>query len=102
MRAVLAAADQVAAIRPTRVGIDETVMTTGKLTARRREFLTALVCQETSLVVAVAQGRDRASAVRLLAAHAPDGDAKVVGFSPLRWGGQRRWRAGLGLGCLLA
>jgi transposase len=76
MRAVLAAADQVAAIRPTRVGIDETVMTTGRLTTRRREFLTALVCLETSLVVAVAQGRDRASAVRLLAEHAPD--ARVV------------------------
>ena len=76
MRAVLAAAEQVAAIRPTRVGIDETVMTTGRLTTRRREFLTALVCLETSLVVAVAQGRDRASAARLLADHAPD--AKVV------------------------
>ena len=76
MRAVLVAAEQVAAIRPTRVGIDETVMTTGRLTTRRREFLTALVCLDTSLVVAVTQGRDRASAARLLADHAPD--AKVV------------------------
>jgi transposase len=76
MRAVLVAAEQVAAVSPTRVGIDETVMTTGKLTTRRREFLTALVCLDTSLVVAVAQGRDRASAVRLLAEHAPD--AQVV------------------------
>jgi hypothetical protein len=32
MRAVLAAADQVAPVSPTRVGIDETVMTTGRLT----------------------------------------------------------------------
>jgi transposase len=76
MRAVLAAADQVAAVSPTRVGIDETVMTTGRLTRRRREFLTALVCLDTSLVVAVAQGRDRASATALLAEHAPD--ARVV------------------------
>ena len=59
MRAVLAAADLTAPLRPTRVGIDETVMTTGWLTARRRQFLAALVCLETSLVVAVAQGRDR-------------------------------------------
>jgi hypothetical protein len=44
MRAVLAAAQQVAQVRPTRVGIDETVMTTGRLTTRRRQFLTALVC----------------------------------------------------------
>jgi transposase len=76
MRAVITAADQVTAIRPTRVGIDETVMVTGRLTTRRRAFLTALVCLETSLVVAVAQGRDRASAVRLLADHAPE--AEVV------------------------
>jgi transposase len=76
MRAVLAAADLVAQVRPTRVGIDETVMTTGKLTTRRREFLTALVCLDTSLVVAVAQGRDTGSATALLAEHAPD--AKVV------------------------
>jgi hypothetical protein len=62
--AVLAAAEQVDKIRPSRVGIDQTVMTTGKLTARRRQFLTALVCLETSLVVALAQGRDRASAAR--------------------------------------
>ncbi len=41
--AVLAAAELVAAVRPTRVGIDETVMTTGRLTTRRRQFLTALV-----------------------------------------------------------
>lgn len=76
MRAVIAAADRVAAVRPTRVGIDETVMTTGRLTTRRRQFLTALVCLDTSLVVAVAQGRDRGSAAALLADHAPD--AKVV------------------------
>lgn len=76
MRAVSAAAELVAAVRPTRVGIDETVMTTGRLTTRRREFLTALVCLDTSLVVAVSQGRDRASAALLLADHAPD--AKVV------------------------
>jgi transposase len=76
MRAVVAAADLVAAVRPTRVGIDETVMTTGRLTKRRRQFLTALVCLDTSLVVAVAQGRDRGSAARLLADHAPD--ARVV------------------------
>jgi len=36
MRAVLAAAAQVAPVRPTRVGIDETVMVTGRLTTRRR------------------------------------------------------------------
>jgi transposase len=76
MRAVVAAADQLVAVRPTRVGIDETVMTTGRLTQRRRQFLTALVCLDTSLVVAVAQGRDRGSAARLLADHAPD--ARVV------------------------
>ena len=76
MRAVVSAADQLAAVRPSRVGIDETVMTTGRLTTRRRQFLTALVCLDTSLVVAVAQGRDRGSAARLLADHAPD--AKVV------------------------
>jgi transposase len=76
MRAVLAAAELVEAVRPTRVGIDETVMTTGKLTTRRREFLTALVCLETSLVVAVVQGRDKGSATALLAEHAPD--AEVV------------------------
>jgi transposase len=51
-------------------------MTTGRLTTRRREFLTALVCLETSLVVAVAQGRDRASATALLAEHASQ--AEVV------------------------
>jgi transposase len=71
MRAVLAAAELVEAISPTRVGIDETVMTTGKLTTRRREFLTALVCLDTSLVVAVTQGRDKVSATTLLAEHAP-------------------------------
>ncbi len=76
MRAVDAAAALVAAIRPTRVGIDETVMTTGRLTTRRREFVTALVCLDTALVVAVRQGRDRAVAARLLADHAPD--AQVV------------------------
>jgi transposase len=72
MRAVLAAADLVVPVNPTRVGIDETVMTTGRLTRRHRRFLTALVCLETSLVVAVAQGRDQASATALLAEHAPD------------------------------
>lgn len=76
MRAVIAAAELIAVVRPTRVGIDETVMVTGRLTTRRREFLTALVCLETSLVVAVTQGRDRASAVALLSEHAPD--AQVV------------------------
>jgi transposase len=76
MRAVLAAAELVATVSPTRVGIDETVMTTGKLTTRRREFLTALVCLDTSLVVAVTQGRDKGSATTLLAEHAPD--AEVV------------------------
>ena len=76
MRAVLVAAEQIVPVRPRRVGIDETVMVTGRLTHRRRQFLTALVCLETSLVVAVTQGRDRASAARLLAEHAPD--AKVV------------------------
>ncbi len=76
MRAVTAAAELVAQVRPTRVGIDETVMTTGRLTTRRRQFLTALVCLDTSLVVAVSQGRDTGSAKRLLADHAPD--AKVV------------------------
>jgi transposase len=76
MRAVIAAAEQLTQVRPTRVGIDETVMVTGRLTARRRAFLTALVCLDTSLVVAVTEGRDRASAVRLLADHAPE--AEVV------------------------
>jgi hypothetical protein len=76
MRAVLAAAEQLTAVSPRRVGIDETVMVTGRLTTRRRAFLTALVCLDTSLVVAVTEGRDRASAVRLLADHAPD--AEVV------------------------
>jgi transposase len=72
MRAVVAAADLLTPRRPRRVGIDETVMVTGRLTTRRRQFLTALVCLDTTLVVAVAQGRDRASAARLLADHAPD------------------------------
>ncbi|MTV27447.1 ISL3 family transposase [Nitriliruptoraceae bacterium ZYF776] len=76
MRAVAAAAELVAPVNPKRVGIDETVMVTGRLTTRRRQFLTALVCLDTSLVVAVAQGRDRGSASRLLADHAPD--AQVV------------------------
>lgn len=76
MRAVLVAAEQVTTVSPIRVGIDETVMTTGRLTRRRREFLTALVCLDTSLVVAVAQGRDKRSATALLAEHAPD--AEVV------------------------
>jgi len=76
MRAVLAAAEQLAPVTASRVGIDETVMTTGRLTSRRRQFLTALVCLETSLVIAVTQGRDRASAARLLAKFAPD--AQVV------------------------
>ena len=72
MRAVVAAAELVPAVRPTRVGIDETVMTTGRLTRRRRKFLTALVCLDSGLVVDVVTGRDRASAVRLLTAHAPE------------------------------
>jgi transposase len=72
MRAVTAAAALVAPISPTRVGIDETVMVTGRLTERRRQFLTALVCLDTTLVVAVTKGRDKASAARLLADHAPD------------------------------
>jgi hypothetical protein len=76
MRAVLTAAAQLAAIRPRRVGIDETVMTTGRLTARRRQFITALVCLDNSLVAAVVQGRDSGSAARLLADHAPE--AEVV------------------------
>jgi transposase len=76
MRAVLAAAELIKTISSVRVGIDETVMTTGKLTTRRRQFLTALVCLDTSLFVAVVQGRDRGSATVLLADHAPD--AKVV------------------------
>ncbi len=76
MRAVLAAAEQLSPVAASRVGIDETVMTTGRLTRRRRQFLTALVCLETSLVIAVTQGRDRASAARLLAEFAPD--AQVV------------------------
>jgi hypothetical protein len=72
MRAVIAAADQLAAIRPVRVGIDETVMITGRLTTRRRHFLTALVCLDTCLVVAVTQGRDGALAARPLAEYAPN------------------------------
>ena len=76
MRAVLAAAEQLAPVRASRVGIDETVMVTGRLTRRRRQFLTALVCLDTALVIAVTQGRDRASAARLLAEFAPD--AQVV------------------------
>ena len=72
MRAVTAAAALVAPVSPRRVGIDETVMTSGRLTERRRQFLTALVCLDTTLVVAVTQGRDRASAERLLADHAPE------------------------------
>jgi transposase len=90
MRTVTAAADLVAAVRPTRVGIDETVMTTGRLTTRRRQFLTALVCLDTALVVAVTQGRDRASAALLLADHAPD--AQVVAcdlFSGLKTAAQQ-------------
>ncbi len=76
MRAVLAAAEQLAPVRASRVGIDETVMTTGRLTRRRRQFLTALVCLDTALVIAVTQGRDRAAAARLLAEFAPE--ASVV------------------------
>jgi transposase len=76
MRAVLAAADQLAPVQASRVGIDETVMTTGRLTRRRRQFLTALVCLDTALVIAVTQGRDRAAAARLLADFAPE--ASVV------------------------
>lgn len=51
---------------------DETGMTTGRLTRRRRQFLAALVCLDTGLVVDVVTRRDRAAAVRLLTAHAPD------------------------------
>lgn len=76
MRAVIAAADKLAPVAATRVGIDETVMTTCRLTRPRRQFLTALVCLETTLVVAVTQGRDQASAARLLAEYAPN--AEVV------------------------
>jgi len=76
MRAVAAAAELVPEVRPRRVGIDETVMVTGRLTRRHRQFLTALVCLDTSLVVAVTQGRDRAGAAALLASHAPD--AQVI------------------------
>ena len=76
MRAVVAAAEQVAKVSPTRVGIDEPVMTNGRLLERRREFLTALVCLDTSLAVAVSQGRDKGSAAALLAEHAPG--ARVV------------------------
>ena len=72
MRAVIATADQLAAVRPVRVGIDVTVMTTGRLTTRRRKLRTALVCLDTCLVVAVAQGRDGASAARLMAEPAPN------------------------------
>lgn len=72
MRAVVAAATRLVPVSPTRVGIDETVMVTGRLTERRRVFLTALVCLDTTLVVAVTKGRDTASAARLLADHAPD------------------------------
>jgi transposase len=78
MRAVTAAAELIAPVRPTRVGIDETVMVTGRLLTRRRQFLTSLVCLDTSLVVAVTQGRDRASAARLLAEHAPDVDVVAL------------------------
>ncbi|HEX2028928.1 MAG TPA: hypothetical protein VHF25_13110 [Nitriliruptorales bacterium] len=76
MRAVVAAAELVAKLSPTRVGIDATVMTTGRLATRRRQLLTALVCLDTSLVVAVVQGRDRAAATRLVVDLAPD--AEVV------------------------
>jgi transposase len=76
MRAVHRAAARVAPCRPTRVGIDETVMTTGRLLTRRRQFLTALVCLDTGLVAGCTTGRDQASAARLLASHAPD--AQVV------------------------
>jgi hypothetical protein len=62
MRAVTAAAALVAPVRPSRVEIDETVMVTGRLTTRRRQFLTLLVCLDTTLVVAVAQERDQGSA----------------------------------------
>ena len=72
MRAVTAAAALIVPVSPRRVGIDETVMVTGRLTERRRQFLTALVCLDTTLVVAVTQGRDHASATRLLANHAPE------------------------------
>ena len=74
MRAVTVAADLVPDVCPRRVGIDETVMVTGRLTERHRVFLTALVCLDSSLVVAVTQGRDRAGAAALLAGHAPNAE----------------------------
>lgn len=46
-------------------------MTTGRLLARRRESVTALVCLDTALVVAVAKGCDRAVAAGLLVEHTP-------------------------------
>jgi hypothetical protein len=76
MRAVRDAATRVRPCRPRRVGIDETVMTTGRLLTRRRQFLTALVCLDTGLVAGCVTGRDQGSARRLLAEHAPD--ARVV------------------------
>jgi transposase len=76
MRAARHAADRVPACRPKRVGIDETVVTTGRLLTRRRQFLTALVCLGSGLVAGCVTGRDKASAQRLLADHAPD--AEVV------------------------
>lgn len=51
-------------------------MTTGRLLTRRRQFLTALVCLDTGLVAGCVTGRDKGSATRLLAEHAPD--AEVV------------------------
>ena len=58
-RAVVAAADLVAPVRPTRVGIDETVMVTGRVLTRRREFLTALVWMTSRGVVEVDDGSQR-------------------------------------------
>jgi hypothetical protein len=42
-------------VRPTRVGIDETVMTTGRPTKRRQQLLRL----DTSRLVAVTHGRNR-------------------------------------------
>lgn len=79
MRAVTVAAGQVTPpSEPTMVGIDEIVMTPGRLLERRREYLTSLVCLTSGLVVAVAQGRDRAVAADLLAHHAPHAQVIAV------------------------
>ncbi len=72
MRAVTAAAAMLVSCSPTRVGIDETVFTSGRLLTRRRVYTTGLVCLDCTSVVGVAKGRDKAVAGRLLADHAPD------------------------------